>query len=517
MMAAKSSGRRARTAASGRHRWLPWILGLVLGLVVGGGMTWVYAPPNADVIRVQSAEWVHHMRNLVTPGASPSSTKTSVDDPKIYAPVPLALPPENTSDHDLVADNLDQLINVNAPIPEPGQLATALDEAVATLTLNHRMLVVDAATGRALYDTGGQDQIVPASTLKLFTAISALHHLDTHHRFTTSASYDPTQGVTLIGGGDGLLSNGASTGETVGYAGLADLANATWEAIEHDVPQGDVVDVRVDVSRYAEPFVHPSWTEGLMTSGWVSPVYPLNTWGGFVADPQLTSDAVADGAAYAGAAFAQRLTEAATQAGYDVEFSNAGRTMEPSGAEPVASVRSATLGEQLQFAMKQSNNMLFEMFGREAALAAEASPDFKGSTTTTLNTLQELGLNVEHLHFVDNSGLSPNSRATLDATVQLYEHMLTEEPYRPIFQTLTIAGYDGTMRNRMTEAPYSGVVRSKTGTLDIASSNAGSTVTADGRTLWFAINTTGADGDYAAARAEQDHLAEVLTDCGCSK
>ena len=69
----------------------------------------------------------------------------------------------------------------------------------------------------------------------------------------------------------------------------------------------------------------------------------------------------------------------------------------------------------------------------------------------------------------------------------------------------------------MTQAPYSGVVRSKTGTLEVASSNAGLTVTADGRTLWFAMNTSGADGDYAAARAEQDRLAEVLTDCGCSK
>lgn len=161
--------------------------------------------------------------------------------------------------------------------------------------------------------------------------------------------------------------------------------------------------------------------------------------------------------------------------------------------------------------------MLFEMFGREAAIAAGATPDFTGATATTIRTLQDIGVNVEHLHFVDNSGLSPNSRATLDSTVQLFDLMLTNEQFRPIFQTLTVAGYDGTMRNRMAEAPYSGIVRSKTGTLEVASSNAGLTVTADGRALWFAINTAGADGDYAAARAEQDYLAEVLTDCGCSK
>ncbi len=515
MMAAQPTGRRAKLAASTRRRWLPWILAITLGLVAGGGMTWAYAPPNADVIRVQAAEWYHSMRDLVTPGTSTSSLQTWTGDPKIYAASPLALPPENATDHEHVADDVDKLINVNAPIPDAGQLAGALNEARADLNLSHRMLVMDAATGQTLYDVGGQDPIVPASTLKLFTAVSALHHLDTTHRFTTSASYDAAQGITLIGGGDGLLANGTSTGEAVGYAGLADLAAQTWDAIGPDVPQGATVNVRVDVSRYAQPFIHPSWTEGLMTGGWVSPVYPLNTWGGFVTDPQLTGDAVEDGARYAGAAFTERLTEAAAAAGHDVEFSFSGPITERTETQPVASVKSATLGEQLQFAMKESNNMLFEMFGREAALAAGTTPDFTGSTATTINALRDLGLNVEHLHFVDNSGLSPNSRATLATTAQAYELMLTNEQLRPIFQTLTIAGYDGTMRNRMTDAPYSGVVRSKTGTLEAASSNAGVTVTADGRTLWFAINTTGANGDYAAARAEQDHLVEVVTNCGC--
>ena len=289
-----------------------------------------------------------HARHLPKPGLASQNLCNRPD----------ALPPENTTDRDQVADDVDKLINVNAPIPDTGQLTTARTEARANLALNHRMLVVDAATGATLYDVGGQDAIVPASTLKLFTAINTLHHLDTSHRFTTSATYDPAQGVTLIGGGDGLLSNGESTGETVGYAGLADLANKTWEAIQQDVAQSGVIDVRVDVSRYAQPFTHPTWTEGLMTGGWVSPVYPLNTWGGFVTDPQLASEAVEDGAAYATAAFAQRLTEAAAQAGYDVEFSNAGRTTQPTETAPVASVQSATLGEQLRFAMKHSNNML---------------------------------------------------------------------------------------------------------------------------------------------------------------
>ena len=182
----------------------------------------------------------------------------------------------------------------------------------------------------------------------------------------------------------------------------------------------------------------------------------------------------------------------------------------------MAAVRSAPLGQQLEYAMKESNNMLFEMFGREAALAAESSPDFTGATQATMATLAEHDVNTDQLHFVDNSGLSPRSRATLHTTVDVFELMVTDDQYRPLLNTLTVAGYDGTMRNRLTEAPYAGLVRTKTGTLDVASSNAGLTVTTQGRALWFAVNTTGGDGDYEQTRAEQDHLIEVVTACQCT-
>src|SRR5699024_3648307 len=113
-------------------------------------------------------------------------------------------------------------------------------------------------------------------------------------RLTTSAGSDPTLGVVLTGGGDGLLSTGAGTGETVGYAGLSDLAQKTWDEISNQLtadPQ-QTIDVWADVSRYDEPWVHPTWNDGLMTSGWVSPIYPLNTYGGFYSDPSNDNTAV---------------------------------------------------------------------------------------------------------------------------------------------------------------------------------------------------------------------------------
>lgn len=518
MLAAKQPDKGAERHGTLLRRPKAWMLGVVIGAVAGLAMTLVYPAPSRDVIEIQAANWYENMRELLAPTDRGVGNHAVTEATQVHAVPPIGLPPEAQSHDNLNAENMAELVNVNAPQVDAEQLSAKLDAAIADAGYVNRVSVADVATGETLYDNGGDDAIVPASTLKLYTAVSALEHLDADHQFVTSANYDPAEGVVLVGGGDGLLSTGESTGETMGYAGLADLAQETWDAIGGQYSAGDdtTIDVRADVSRYEQPTVHPSWNDGLMTAGWASPVYSMNTFGGFFSNPLHDNTAVDDGANYAGGVFAQHLTGLAQADGLDIDFRYEGQQTESADGEPVAEIRSAPFGQQLEYAMKQSNNMLLEMFGREAAIAAGNTPDFEGSTATTMSTVNELGVSTEHLQFVDNSGLSPDNRATLNSMTQLYNVIVANEQLRPILHSLTIAGYDGTMRDRLAEAPYSGVVRSKTGTLEVASSNAGMTVTADGRTLWFAVNTAGSDQDYDGARAEQDRLTEIITECGCS-
>ena len=270
MMAAKSSGRRADRDRQAR-RPNAWLIGLLIGLVAGTTVAVTYPAPSVDVIKIQATDWYTSMRNLVALDDQAPRNSTP-GGPQIYAAPPVRLPPEADTD-DVSVDNMHELVDVTAPKPNTDELTAALNDEIGDLEYAHRLTVADVATGEVLYDAGGDDAIVPASTLKLFTAVSALEHLDTDHRFVTSAAYDPATGVVLIGGGDGMLSTGESTGRTMGHAGLADLAQETWDAIAAQIPEGQTtVDVWADVSRYAQPTVHPSWNEGLMTSGWVSPV-----------------------------------------------------------------------------------------------------------------------------------------------------------------------------------------------------------------------------------------------------
>src|SRR5699024_7545846 len=162
-----------------------------------------YPPPSVNMSKVQSAEWYDSMRQLGF--STDSDTGAGNHEPSVDAQAPIQCPPEphddGQTDDALAAADVAELVDVSAARPGDDHLATVLDAAIDETEYKNRMVVADVATGKTLYDNGGDDPIVPASTLKLFTAVSALDQLGADHRFTTSAGYDPALGVVLTGGG----------------------------------------------------------------------------------------------------------------------------------------------------------------------------------------------------------------------------------------------------------------------------------------------------------------------------
>ena len=63
-----------------------------------------------------------------------------------------------------------------------------LDRLVSTLPPGHihSIKVIEAQTGKVLFDRNGHYNLLPASTVKTITAISAYHLLGKHHRYTTN-------------------------------------------------------------------------------------------------------------------------------------------------------------------------------------------------------------------------------------------------------------------------------------------------------------------------------------------
>jgi serine-type D-Ala-D-Ala carboxypeptidase/endopeptidase (penicillin-binding protein 4) len=89
-----------------------------------------------------------------------------------------------------------------------------------------------------------------------------------------------------------------------------------------------------------------------------------------------------------------------------------------------------------------------------------------GGQSAVRNTLATLGVNAEDYQQVDGSGLSRSNRAKPSAFVSLLREMYTHDDSGLFYQSLPIAGVNGTLRHRFLDTPVEGKVHAKTGTLN---------------------------------------------------
>src|SRR5207244_2261179 len=120
--------------------------------------------------------------------------------------------------------------------------------------------VTDAATGQSLYGQNAGDPEIPASTMKLVTAITALAVRGPAYQLRTRAVAGPNPGeVVLVGGGDPTLSvNGA--GSYPDAARLDDLAVQVKKALGGVAPTR----VLVDSSLFTGPTTGPNWEQNVI-------------------------------------------------------------------------------------------------------------------------------------------------------------------------------------------------------------------------------------------------------------
>jgi D-alanyl-D-alanine carboxypeptidase/D-alanyl-D-alanine-endopeptidase (penicillin-binding protein 4) len=101
--------------------------------------------------------------------------------------------------------------------------------------------------------------------------------------------------------------------------------------------------------------------------------------------------------------------------------------------------------------------------------------------------LREAGVTPSSLVLSDGSGLSRNDMVTAEATLQLLTYMHSHKYASTFRDALSIAGVDGTLRNRFKGTAAENNLRGKTGTLSSASSLSGYVRDAAGEELAFSI------------------------------
>lgn len=124
--------------------------------------------------------------------------------------------------------------------------------------------------------------------------------------------------------------------------------------------------------------------------------------------------------------------------------------------------------------------------------------------------LKEAGIEPTSLSLTDGSGLSRNDMITAEATMQLLTYMHSHRYAKAFWESLPIAGVDGTLRNRMKGTPAENNLRAKTGTLSSASSLSGYVTSAGGERLAFSIMVNNYPGSTDPQAACIDPISVLL-------
>jgi len=430
---------------------------------------------------------------LVTDRPTPAlSTARPLDPDPVAAPDVLAAQPASSAPAVPVAA-LDAVLTSGALGPGPGAL------------------VLDVESAAALLDRSGDVPRIPASVAKLVTGAAALVTLDVGSRLSTRVVRGATPGeVVLVGGGDTTLTTRPGPGG--GYparASLAELADSTAATLLA-AGTGEVV-VRVDAGLFEGPSVSPDWRPTYVAAGVVAPVSALSVDTGRVSPHSVAREP--DPALAAGRALVRLLSRRGVTVSDEVT-----RTPAPPGADEIAAVSSATVGELVELMLTTSDNDLAESVLRLVAVAAGRPGTFTDGSAVAVQVLLDLGVPTDGLVLLDGSGLARGSTIAPETLARLL--VTAADGSRPelghLLGGLPVAGFSGTLSLRFgagRPGTAAGLVRAKSGTLTGVSTLAGIAPVA-GRPVVFVVMADSGTADALTARDALDGFAATLVGVG---
>jgi len=391
------------------------------------------------------------------------------------------------------------------PVPDPKQVQRLIKK-VGSPKAELGGAVVDVFSGEEVYDHDADEQLLPASTLKLLTSAAALAALGPDHEFSTSVVNGKKGQIILVGGGDPYLTDRVQPDTYPERGSLAELAAETAAQLR-DAGQTSIA-LGYDASLFAGPAWNPTWPSSYRDQ--VTPTSAL--WvneGRHSGGPRDTDPARA-----AAKAFAKELQRQKIKVSKIAEA-----TAEPK-ARSLAVVASMPLERIVEQVLLTSDNDAAEVLFRQVAVAAGKPGTINAARKALVQTLAGLKLVDDEAEIHDGSGLSRQNRVSAALLVETLRLAATDDhpQLRALLTGLPVAGAEGTLRLRFTDPAAEdgiGLVRGKTGTLTGVHSLAGVVRTEDGSFLAYAFMIN-EPKDAWLAREWVAKAATALTRCGCS-
>lgn len=446
-------------------------------------------------------------------------------------------------------------------------LTTQLDTILASPVFEGArlgILVQNLENGELLYASHPDEQLVPASNIKIVSTAAALHFLGTDHRFLTDVYGEVDEnGVVngdlyIRGAGDPWL-----LPERVWY-----LSNRLYYLGVRQI-RGDIVadDSFFDGPRFASGQEQDTTSysymapRGALSVGFnavlvhINPAQAPGQPAEVLIEPQssyakvesqvvtvsrgrtrLNVDVLPDGDRSVikvsgrisirepGHAYYRRidnppifagevLRHALKQVGVAVDEGKVRTGVVPEGTSKIAQLASPRLADLVSRVNKHSNNFMAEQVALVTGAELYGPPGNwqKAQTAIELFLNDVIGLDPSSYTVRNASGLHDVNQISPRQLVQVLAYMYNQPQMRPEFvASMAVAGNAGTLSTRMLDSEAAGVLRAKTGTLSIASALSGYVTAKRGQVLAFSLVVN----DYTTAISEiwaaQDEVGTAL-------
>ena len=404
-------------------------------------------------------------------------------------------------------------------ILRPATVAAEIDSAIVTNLVQEELVdprlgggitafVIDANSGKVLVDINGQQAMIPASTIKIFTGIAAMNVLGAQTRFETIIKREGNQ-LTIIGGGDPTLVSQTPEnwrGKPPGSEQPPSLDQLADLAVVAIGPTTEAFVVNFDDSLFESPKAHSTWPDQYLRTGEVAPAQGLIMDFGINDSEAVMKDPAKSAAQY----FADALTARGIPATLG-ERKVAGDT-----ASVLTSIKSATVTDIVERMITTSNNTMAEFLAHHIG-GANGEYTYESGAKATTEALTAAQIDLTGVTILDGSGLSRSNQASAKSLVSALSYASkTDGSAWTNLSGLPVAGISGTLVDRYDVGePGRGTVRAKTGTLSKVVALSGTLVDASGDVLIFTFIANEVPSGTKQGEAALDEVVKALVHCGC--
>jgi serine-type D-Ala-D-Ala carboxypeptidase/endopeptidase (penicillin-binding protein 4) len=182
----------------------------------------------------------------------------------------------------------------------------------------------------------------------------------------------------------------------------------------------------------------------------------------------------------------------------------------PNGSIYLASIN-RPLAAVLPNLNKESDNLSAEMLLYALALKDSGAPAVaRNGIGAIYNLIDSIGLNPNDYFIADGSGISRYNLVSAELLTGLLKYMYHSPEFFIYYNSLSVAGVDGTLKNRMKNTIAEGNVHAKTGTLAGVSALSGYVTAKNGNIIAFSILMQNFVDKTSVARSFQDWICVLL-------